>query len=292
MSVLEDYRLAPVTPAQVTGLNKIETKGVVNSTEIVGIEVEVENARGLLHNNPNRVWVVTEDHSLRNGGIELITRPIYASSAPVCLQYLLHHFLNQDCCFSPRTSVHVHLNVQDITRAQVMDTLLMYVLFEKMFYKFVGQGRQKNIYCVPLTDTNLLTNLVDYGETRDGNWQKYTGLNTLPIREHGTIEFRHMHGTDDVEKLSTWIGLICKLKEYVRNTSTKEIRAMIAAMNDGFDFQTLMGQVFGELAGKLRYEGPQEMGYLHAKQAMVTSANATTLLRNYNSESAFAKFKG
>jgi hypothetical protein len=173
-----------------------------------------------------------------------------------------------------------------------MDLILLYVIFEKLYYKYVGSGRQKNIYCVPLSDCDLLPNLIDFGETRDRRWQKYTGFNTLPIREHGTVEFRHMHGTDDVVKLSNWIGLICKLKEYVRKHTSKDIRSMVANLHEGFDFPALLQDVFGELAGLLRYEGPHEMNFLQAKQVMVPRTNSTAIRRAFNQKSAFAKFKG
>jgi hypothetical protein len=180
---------------------------------------------------------------------EVISKPFEATHAPAMLNYLFNQFLDgKSCCFGPRTSVHVHLNVQDLTRPQALDFVLMYAVYERLFYKFAGRGRQKNVYCVPLADCDLLVNLVDFGETRARDWSKYTGLNTLPIHEYGTIEFRHMHGTTDVRKLTQWINLICKLKEYIKRTPTKTIRSTFASMNDGFDFGALMSDIFGEHA--------------------------------------------
>jgi hypothetical protein len=101
-----------------------------------------------------------------------------------------------------------------------------------------------------------------------------------------------MHGTNDVVKLSNWISLICKLKEYVRKHSTKEIRTMIAAMYDGYDFSALLQDIFGNLAGTLKYEGPHELSYLQAKQALVPTAYSHNVRRSYNANTAFAKFKG
>lgn len=291
MTVMQQYGLAPVSAHRITGLADIRTEHVINSTEIVGIEVEVENAV-MITSALNRAWQRKEDGSLRNGGIELVTRPINASAAPVCLEYLMRHWLNQECCFSPRTSVHVHLNVQDIERPQVLDMVLIYTIFERLFYNFVGRGRHKNIYCVPLTECGLLPNLVDYGETRDMQWSKYTGLNTLPIRDIGTIEFRHMHGTMDVAKLCTWIGLICKLKEYVRKTNTKDIRSMISFMDEKFDYGSLLKDVFGQYADVLKYTGPQELTFLQAKQALIPFSRTRNIQQQYSRDSAFAKFKG
>lgn len=293
MAIVDDLGLAPVQVHRVTGLNNVMTPHVVNSSEIIGIEVEVENYRVRGDGSLNRAWQVTDDGSLRNDGIELITKPIAASAAPVCLEYLMHQYLSDECCFSPRTSVHVHINVQDLSRPSAMDMVLLYTVFEKLFYQYAGRGRQKNIYCVPITECNILTNLVDFTDpSRDNRWLKYTGLNTLPIRQYGTIEFRHMHGTTDVGKLSAWIGMIAKLKEYVRKTSTKDIRSMIAQMNDGFDFGRLLSDIFGDYARLLQYRGPQDLTYMHAKQALVPHAHTRSIRLAANRESAFLKFKG
>jgi hypothetical protein len=271
----------------------VPSGGPVPSQELVGIEIEVENMQQA---NPghdiNRVWNIVQDGSLRNNGLEFTTKPIPASAAPVALEYLLKQYLSQECCFSPRTSVHVHLNVQNLQQAQVLDYLLLYVVFEQLFYKFVGKGRQKNIYCVPLSDSNLLANLVDYGETRRSQWSKYTGLNTLPVGEYGTIEWRHMHGTTDVAKLSVWINLITKLKEYVVRVGTKGVRSAIAEMHDGYNFSGLLQEIFGEHAEHLRYEGPKELSYLQAKQAMASYSTTRTVQGNLSPRSSFFTFKG
>jgi hypothetical protein len=291
-TILEGYGLRPVAPVKPLSLNGLDVGGVaVTSSEYIGIEVEVENVRDG-RGELNRAWTVTQDGSLRNNGLEIVSKPIAAMFAPQMLTHLFSQYLNEDCCFGPRTSIHIHLNVQDLTLDQALDMVLVYAIYERLFYNFAGRGRQKNVYCVPLFDTDLLVNLVDYGVTRDRNWSKYTGLNTLPLYEYGTIEFRHMHGTTNVRKLATWINLICKLKEYVKRTNTATLRAMIATMHDGFDFGALMNDIFGEYASAFTYEGPQELNYLQAKQALVPRANVRHLALTASRDSAFLKFKG
>lgn len=292
-TIAEQYGLRPVGATTPTGpCSKFIQDALVGSTELIGIEVEVENYAPR-EATLNKAWTVTSDGSLRNNGAELITRPIQAMYAPPMLNYLFNQFLNIDCYFGTRTSIHVHLNVQDLTRAQALDFVLVYSVFEKLLYKFVGEGRQKNIYCVPLSDCDLLVNLIDYGETRNREWSKYTGLNTLPIHDKGTIEFRHMHGTTDIKKLSTWVNLITKLKEYVKRVGTSHIRAAIAEMNDEFDFGSMLQDIFGEYAAALVYEGPQELNYMQAKQALSTrAATGRHIINNAKTDSAFFQFKG
>lgn len=287
------YGLAGVAGFKPSGLAAVVCNHKVTSSELIGIEVEVENAMaageaaGL-----NKVWQVKGDGSLRNNGYEFVSRPIPAMAAPQALEYLMSHRLDKGCCFSPRTSVHIHLNMQECTSAQVLDYMLLYVIFERLFYKFVGKGRMKNIYCVPLCDTDLLSALVEYGEVRGRAWSKYTGLNSLPLTGFGTLEWRHMHGTFDVEKLTIWINFITKLKEYVKANSTATIRAEIAAMNDGYDFEKLLQAVFGEHAAALRYESVLELNYLQAKQAIASVKTLSKIRASVSKTGAYFKVRG
>lgn len=271
---------------------------VVDSTHAIGIEVEVENAINI-HVPKGSVWQQISDGSLRNSGAEFITSPIPANAAPAVLDQLMTHILHQDCCFSPRTSVHIHLNVQDLETHQATDLVLLYTVFEKLLYKFAGRGRIRNIYCVPIIDTSLLTGLVEKGVGVP--WSKYTGLNLCPLQRnrnegagYGTMEFRHMHGTFSVEKLCVWINLITQLKEYVLRSDTKVIRNLILEMNDHFDFMNLANVIFGKYAGALEYCSLSDVqaGYMVAKSAFIDTRVASKLANSATKEAPWYQFKG
>lgn len=233
------------TPKGLTAYDGI----TVDSSELIGIEVEVENL--VTVNTLNRIWQQETDGSLRNDGAEYITHPMEARYAPAALNHLLKEHLSEECCFSPRTSIHVHVNVHDISLPKVVDLILMYSIFERLFYRFTGRGRIKNIYCVPLIETDLLAGLAHHGLTE--NWEKYTGLNARPVFSYGTVEFRHMHGTFDVNKLCIWINIITKLKEYIVATPTKQIRDLIADITEQTDVDRLMRTIFGTYTDHLKY---------------------------------------
>lgn len=288
-TILQKYGLGQVTPHKVTGLTSIETPHIVKSNELIGIEVEIENVNNL-REQPNKVWSIINDGSLRNGGHEFVSRPIEAFNAPKALTYLLHNYLGKECCFSPRTSVHVHLNVQDFTLAQVVDMTLLYTVFERLFYRFTGRGRMKNIYCVPLVDTQLLLGLAEKNLS-DTDWSKYTGFNLLPLFSYGTVEFRHMHGTSDIGKLSVWINFITKLKEYVRSSSTKAIRSDIANMDENYPYHELLDNIFGEFAHHLKINSLEELCYKEAKLALTSSRNIANLRASSLKTSDFYTFK-
>ena len=253
-TVREQFELAAVAAYVPKGLPDASDIWKIDSAELIGIEVEVENQA---HRRPtNVVWAATDDGSLRNGGIEFISRPIPAMYAPGALKNLLQDGLDGDCCFSPRTSVHVHLNMQDVQTEKVIDLLLVYSLFEKALFRYVGKARWRNIYCTPITETTLLSGVANRGVRTA--WEKYTGFNLLPLQQKGTVEFRHMHGTVDVKKLCVWVDMIVRLKHYVMNNKTEDIRRTIIGFNGG-QIHALGEQVFGNLFEYLQISDPSEV---------------------------------
>ncbi len=295
-TIQEKFKIATVQVFTPKGLD--DHPFPIKSSQIVGIEVEVENVLHDLNIPKGSPWVHTTDNSLRNSGAEFVSKPILASVAPAAISQLLTKILVQDCHFSPRTSVHVHLNAQDMELHQVVDLVLIYAIFEKLLYRFAGRGRVRNIFCVPITETSLCGNLLD----NTFRWEKYTGLNLNPLHQpsaetrtaYGTIEFRHMHGTFSVDKLCIWIDLITSLKDFIMKSSTKEIRTMIVNMDDSFDFEALAREVFGSNASVLKFCGLDEIKdcYLVAKQAIFGSRNTQKLQALGHNESRFYTFKG
>lgn len=189
---------------------------------IAGIECEIESVE------PDQTFpnfMSTHDGSLRNEGMEFISKPLPRFE-------LLDSFRNlhatiqlyePDEAFSPRTSTHVHINCRTLTEEQTRQLILFYALFEDFFFAMVNQNRRGNIHCVPLTET-FLPMIYKYELLRYiKNWHKYTALNVIPLLKQGSIEFRHLQGTRDDKLLSEWLialdglWLICQ-----RETLTPE----------------------------------------------------------------------
>lgn len=290
-SIIDIWGMSPVSIVDPTLAYKDMT-GIIETIDSdieVGIEVEVENHE--LARAPNWVWVMKGDGSLRNNGVEWITNPIQARWAPHALKDLLVDSISKGCCFSPRTSIHVHFNVQSLEAAKVVDIVLMYTMLEPLFYKFTGRGRIKNIYCVPLMDTNLITSMCSnpFGNVVD-QWSKYTGLNILPLRELGTIEARHMHGTFDHRKVSIWIRLWVKLMEYCIRTSTTDLRRLLLEVHEMTDYQQLLVNIFGQDDSmQLKYESFRDLerSVNVVKQAFINPGNHLTIIKQVSKKSIY-----
>jgi Putative amidoligase enzyme len=171
---------------------------------MAGIECEIESVEP---DQSFENFVSTHDGSLRNDGMEFISKPLDRGS-------LLSSFKNlhadiqlydEDMAFTSRTSTHVHINCRNLTAGQTRQLVLFYALFEDFFFAMVNKDRRGNIHCVPLTET-FLPSIYKYDLTRYlKNWHKYTALNVLPLGKQGSIEFRHLQGTRDDQLLSAWL---------------------------------------------------------------------------------------
>lgn len=98
---------------------------------------------------------LVHDGSLRNGGIEFITRPVTFNEA-IKLFSTLHDGLKLGPePYTVRTSTHVHVNMCNMTLDQCKHMMLLYALLEPVFFAAVKPERQFNIHCVPLNYTML-----------------------------------------------------------------------------------------------------------------------------------------
>ena len=236
--------------------NKASLLHTSNPSRIYGLELEIENVP---HWDELTIFGMTavEDGSLRNNGREFITKPTTYSVLAHILETFFKKAKLTDFNYSERTSVHVHANCQDLTVEQLATVCLLYQVFEKLLFRYAGADRDKNIFCVPWSETNLTyQRLLDVSEKGDINqfksWQKYTALNLLPLFSIGTVEFRHLPGTHDVEKILTWVNLIGCLFEYATTHTLKETQETFKSLNSNSLYEQTLDSVFKEWSYALR----------------------------------------
>lgn len=229
------------------------TKHKIDNDTLIGIEVEVENIPDKVDCTP--VWAYKEDGSLRNNGIEYVSAPMEAQYVPSALSYLKHHLNSANNPeYTPRTSIHVHMNVQNMSFKQVQVFTLLYLCFESLLYSYAGNGRNKSIFCVPLSHAGYVGNLRGFFSFNDfsstafteyfRHWHKYTGFNLHPVHQFGTVEFRHLAGTDDVEYISKWVSLILALKEAALVYNLEDLFKVISDLNTNSEYYIFASNIF------------------------------------------------
>ena len=181
---------------------------------LTGIEYEIESITN--HGNAGKFLKnVTEDGSLRNNGYEYITN-IHEYDKQLKVFKQLHETLKYgEDAFTHRTSIHVHVNMLGLEVKQLKQFILLYVLTEPLFFKFVGKERENSVFCVPLYQTYLSQQYHKSSQWLAQHWHKYTAFNLLPLEIQGSIEFRHMFGTNDFNKFETWLSSIKSLYDFV-----------------------------------------------------------------------------
>jgi hypothetical protein len=193
-------------------------------SDAIGVEIEVE---GL--STPPRVegWHLIPDGSLNGDGGE------YVIEAPEGVEdtwrkiKALNTALKTDCpnhTFTIRTSVHIHVNVQDLTLQQIVNFIVLYWIYEDMLFNYCGEDRRGNLYCLRRKDAEVqdmaLFNLLRYIERPRAFIDsirrpelKYSALNLHTVYKLGTLEFRAMHGTSSPLKLKRWMKMLLALKK-------------------------------------------------------------------------------
>lgn len=226
---------------------------IVDNRALLGIEIEVENCGA--YTPIEYYWSAKEDHSLRNNGVEFTSIPLRGYQVPYAIQYLKKQIMinNPNHDFSPRTSVHVHLNVRDMTWEQIKVLVMLYAVFERHFFTIAGTKRESSIFCVPLYKTDETYKIPNL-ENSCGQSKKYSALNLGTIigsedcPSYGTIEFRHLYGTLDEPTLYTWINNILMLRKASLKYSYDELLAIIHDMNTTSEYIRLYNEVFGGFA--------------------------------------------
>lgn len=266
---------------------------------IIGIEVEVENVKSIDPNITLGFWRVDEDGSLRNNGREFISSPLRSGYIEPALNHLFAG-INADVDFSPRTSIHIHLNARTFTPENLCAFVMAYMAVENLLFKFAGNNRRSNIYCVPIQDTAIFDKLPkEWGlRTLDlirRSWSKYTALNLVPLADKGTVEFRHMPGTSDIKRLMVWISMIQKLKLFAFSNECSKLLDTITRLNTNSEYRKFVETIFGEYAVYLDLSNLQtdmEMAVTMVKHCAMSNDFHQNIIANINGESAYAKLLG
>lgn len=185
----------------------------------LGIEIEVEGV-----NLPARVgesWRVDRDGSLRGESYEYVSKPIKYSELTSTLDQLKDAYRRSDSVVheSIRAGVHVHRNVQNFTPVQLFNLSISYFAIEDLLMKWAGENREGNHFCLRAKDGEfVLFQLQRVADTRlikhlNTDTIRYCSLNLYSLFKYGTVEFRGMRGTANLDAIKLWTEMIYALTE-------------------------------------------------------------------------------
>lgn len=223
-----------------------------------GIEIEVEGNYLPDVLNDKR-WRAEHDGSLRGESMEyILSKPLNKVDIHNALESLAEELSNSKLNFSFRTSVHVHMNVQNLTLDEYLALLYTYMLLEEPLITFCGKERKGNRFCLRLQDAEGILDTLDqmfrYGERGlhaivvDG--VRYAAMNVGATMQYGSLEFRGMRGTMDVDLLSQWVEILDRLKQFaLKMTNPTNVYELYADTSpEGF-----LEAVLGDMQDVVRY---------------------------------------
>lgn len=271
---------------------------LVSTNTKIGVEVEVENIRGPIRYDSG-FWVIKEDGSLRNHGYEFMSYPIEGNEIAYAINNLFNA-LPDAADFSERTSIHVHVNVRNFTVQRLLNVVLLYLVFEKTLYRFAGPYRYKNIFCVPIQETRIPVTIQNYLIRFRLNefiheWNKYSGLNLLPVKQFGTIEYRMMYGHREQDYLLRWINILLAIHTTAKEYQFMELFNMIQQLNSNSLYGDFLQLVFKEQSACLmgpNLKDEMETGVATVKLISLPSSFHKMLIEKLSNDSDLLRTLG
>lgn len=220
----------------------------------VGIEIEVEGDS--LPSEIPYYWRVDNDGSLRGEAAEYVLKnPVKRQTYKKALRHLFKKLKSSTILDTGNAGIHIHLNMQQITIEQVFSFICLYLLFEDPLVRFCGERRAGNLFCLRTKDAEyLIEYLMEMISNR--NWYgfrsdyiRYSSINIGALQQYGSLEFRAMRSTLDIDLLSCWIDMLLRLKDSALSfDSITEIPRKFSELEP----ETFIDYCFGEFGDFLR----------------------------------------
>jgi len=193
----------------------------------VGIEVECEGTN-LNWDEGCQFWRIENDGSLRGlfpheRAEFILSSPVKASEVKAAIKELTNMQKDAKLNFSFRTSVHVHVNVQELQERDLLNMIYTYFLLEEPLLNFCGKERKGNRFCLRLQDAEGVLDavielakrgIVEYKRNHLEDHIRYAALNMAALYKYGSIEFRSMRGTLDAGVLNNWVDALLAVRKF------------------------------------------------------------------------------
>lgn len=235
-------------------------KGAVSGQ--VGIEVEVEGNKfpkppGMESTHKAvpmegwDFWHYVKDGSLRgNDNAEYVLgKPIMFEQVPEAVAELTTKLAAYGSKLddSNRTSVHVHLNVQQFHMNRLTAFIALYLCFEEVLTEWCGDHRVGNLFCLRGKDApGALTKIKRFiqsdGTTELHDNLHYAGLNTNALTKFGSLEIRTLRGPTDFSIIQQWVDILERIyKLSAEYTDPRDIPALFSQQGPMAFFETVLG---------------------------------------------------
>jgi hypothetical protein len=234
--------------------------GIIDKTpDLFGIEIELEG-RNIKTFEPGilKHWVNHVDNSLRSfrpgsDSTEYVLRQPLSRAATVIACTDLMNWLTRtpgtEVFPSYRTSIHVHVNCLQETLRTVCNFITLCLIFDELLVSQNGETRIGNNFCLRAKDAEGQIESLKESISRSGGLNyisgshRYSSINFASLLKFGSVEFRSLECTTDLQRLVRWIDVCQQLKVHARSyENPREIISVFSRRGPfGFSVQALGG---------------------------------------------------
>jgi len=233
----------------------------VQTSGQIGIEVECEGNKFQKNNIPSP-WKYTEDHSLRGAdNAEYVLRnPIPFDKVDESLDILWKMMSDYGTVLdeSNRTSVHVHLNVQQWHLNRLCTFFGLYFLIEELLTAWCGDHRIGNLFCLRAKDAPaIISEIKRICRTESIHIDQgyhYAGMNAHALTKYGSVEIRSLKGCTDKSQISQWVSVLRRL--YDLSGEIKDPRQVVENFSGNGPIsylQELLGDSYDTIINNIPY---------------------------------------
>lgn len=202
--------------------------------DMFGVEIELEG-RKVKTSDPDiaTYWGQHADNSLRinpkfadSQTVEYVfQQPLNMKETEKALKMLFKYLNSKGVVVfdSYRTSIHVHVNCANDPVRTVVNFITLAMIFDELFVSQNGQTRIGNNFCLRTRDAegqigDLIQSITHYGDpcSAFNKNNRYSSVNLASLSKFGSIEFRSLECTTDMDRVMHWIGTIQAMKAAAR----------------------------------------------------------------------------
>lgn len=241
-------------------IHEYVTSSQIVFQSLVGVEIELENVPSKIFEHDFKFWYTKQDGSLRGDSVELVFKsPLAGKSIVDALieveKYIRDNGITPDT--NDRTSVHVHVDVRDMVYDQLYKMSVLYALFERPLFKYAGEDRKSNVFCMSLEQGQSQLKAFHLIPTKQSEAvrinDRYSALNLSAITRFGSIEFRLHRGEWRAAPILRWVNILLSMKKAAMLLPEEVMTIPQEVSARGY--MTFLRMIFGKHAKFLEYEG-------------------------------------
>lgn len=231
-----------------------------NTSGDIGIEIEMETTSPLNFEPFVEHWNFENDGSLRGFGTEFVLKkPIPIKSVKTVMDKTRSSLKDHgvEIVDTVRAGIHIHINMQKYKLKDVLKFLTCYYAMETALTNYCGRGRQGNLFCLRARDAAYAISLLESAVQAEDfymlqtNQLRYSAMNLQSLFSFGSLEFRALATTPNLEKVEEVVEILSRIRDY--STKIDDCWDNISMISGMGPYEWIRGIIGEEYVNKLNY---------------------------------------